>query len=200
MRGATGLFRSSSGDATAGLGVPAERKVVGFFGMSQGDLEIVMSALQQLPDVWLMVVGPLNARVLAQARAFGIEERLWQTGFVDDAEIGRYLACADVMCLPMVDRASNRGRLPGKIMYYMAAGRPTVASPVGDIATILSEHRVGLAAPDDEFAAAIDRLLHDTTLRSELGARARQLAETEYSWLPIVDRLEEFYSRILADR
>jgi glycosyltransferase involved in cell wall biosynthesis len=182
------------------LGVPADRKMVGFFGMSQGDLEIVMAALQQLPGVWLMVVGPLNARVLEQAKSFGIEGRLWQTGFVPDAELSRYLACADLMCLPMVDRAANRGRLPGKIMYYMAAGRPTVASPVGDIADILAAHRVGIAARDDEFAAAIDRLLSDDALRAELGGRARQLAETEYSWPPIIDRLEDFYSRILASK
>lgn len=179
-------------------GIPLDRRIVGFFGMSQGDLEIVMGALQQLPAVWLMVVGPTNERVLNQARQFGLEDRLWQTGFVPDEDIGWYLGCADVMCLPMVDRAANRGRLPGKIMYYMAAGRPTVASPIGDIKSIVAEHRVGLLASDDGFAAALQTLLANAALRSELGNNARRVAETDYSWSHLIDRLETFYQHILA--
>ena len=179
-------------------GVPLDRCIVGFLGMSQGDLEIVMGALQQLPDVWLMVVGPTNVRVLNQARQFGLERRLWQTGFVPDEDIGWYLGCADVMCLPMVDRAANRGRLPGKMMYYMAAGRPTIASPIGDIKSIVETHRVGLLADDGGFAAALRTLLTNDQLRAELGRNARHTAETEFSWPRLIERLEAFYQRVLT--
>jgi len=93
-------------EARTQLGVPQERPIIGFLGMSQGDMEIVMGALEQLGNVWLMVVGPKNARVLEQARSFGIEDRLWQTDFVPEEKLGLYLACADVMCLPLADRAA----------------------------------------------------------------------------------------------
>ena len=56
------------------------------------------------------------------------------------------------MGLPLTDRAANRGRLPNKLLDYMAAGRPTVASPVGDIKTILEEHEVGLLAGDEAIS------------------------------------------------
>ncbi len=179
-------------------GVPPGRRIVGFLGMSQGDLEIVMNALQQLPEVWLMVVGPTHAGVLNQARQFGLEDRLWQTGFVPEEDMSWYLGCADVMCLPMVDRAANRGRLPGKIMYYMAAGRPTVASPIGDIKSIVETHRVGLLAEDDGFAEALCTLLTRDQLRAELGRNARHTAETEFSWSRLAERLEAFYQYVLA--
>jgi glycosyltransferase involved in cell wall biosynthesis len=184
-------------DARRQLGIPLDQHIVGFFGMSQGDMEIAMYAIQQLPDVWLMVIGPKNARVLAQAQSFGIQDRLWQTDFVPDEEIGLYLACANIMCLPMVDRASNRGRLPGKIMYYMAAGRPTIASPVGDIKTIIETYNVGLLANDEGFAAAITKLLTDSRLWETLGQNARRTAETVYNWSRLIDQLEEFYQYIL---
>ena len=145
-----------------------------------------------------MVVGPASSRVLNQARQFGLEDRLWQTGFVSDEDLSWYLGCADVMCLPMVDRAANRGRMPGKIMYYMAAGRPTVASPIGDIRSIVGDHQVGLLSDDDGFAAALITLLTNDSLRAELGRNARRIAETEYSWPQLVDRLEAFYQRILT--
>jgi glycosyltransferase involved in cell wall biosynthesis len=180
------------------LNVPPDRHIVGFLGMGQGDMEVVMNALRQLPDVWLMVVGPENARVLGQARAFGIAERLWQTGFVPEHELSLYLACADVMCVPMVDRAANRGRLPGKLSYYMAAGRPTVASPIGDVRALVESERVGLLADEPGFAAALDRLLRDPELRAELGRNARRAAENTLSWSRLADRLENFYHRMLA--
>lgn len=187
-------------EARQRLGVPVERKIVGFLGMGQGDMEIVMPALQQLTGVWFMVIGPKNPRVLAQAQSFGIADRLWQTDFVPDEELPLYLACADIMCLPLTDRAANRGRLPGKIMYYMAAGRPVVASPIGDVKTIVETHRVGLLARDEEFADAFHRILSDDALREELGHNARRTAETVFNWERLVDQLEAFYRRILEMR
>ncbi len=187
-------------EARQRLGVPQDRKIVGFFGMGQGDMEIIMPAIRQLPNVWLMVIGPKNQRVLDQARYFGIADRLWQTDFVPEEELSWYLACADVMCLPLSDRAANRGRSPGKFMFYMAAGRPTVASPVGDVPIIMETYRVGLLARDEEFADALWRLLTDDALREELGQNARRTAETGLSWSCLVDQLEEFYLRILSSK
>lgn len=185
-------------EARRRLGVPLDRKIVGFLGMGQGDMEIVMPAIRRLPDVWLMVIGPKNRRVLNQAQAFGIADRLWQTDFVPDEELGWYLACADVMALPLTDRAANRGRLPGKLMYYMAAGRPTVASPIGDVADLIPRYRAGLLAADSEqFAEALRLLLEHAALREELGRNARRAAETDLNWERRVDELEAFYRRIL---
>ena len=133
-------------EARCRLNLPPDRRIVGFIGMGQGDLALVMQALQQLPGVWLMVIGKHNPQVLDLAGAYGVADRLWQTGFIPDDQVGVYLACADVMCLPMEDRAANRGRLPNKLLDYLAAGRPVVASPVGDVKAIFEAHRVGLLA------------------------------------------------------
>ncbi len=176
------------------LGVPPARQMVGFIGMGQGDLEVVMGALQRLQGVWLMVIGRESPAVRELARRYGVDERLWQAGFVPDEQVGLYLACAQVMVLPMVDRAANRGRLPNKLLDYMAAGRPTVANPVGDVSTILEQQRAGLLAADEEsFAAALARLLADGALREELGSSARRAAETVFAWPRLIERLEEFY-------
>ena len=188
-------------EARQRLGIPVDRRMVGFIGMGQGDLDIIMRAQQQLPKVWLMVVGRSNPGVLEQAAAYGVADRLWQTGFVSDSEVSTYLSCADVMCLPMADRASNRGRLPNKMLDYLAVGRPTVANPIGDVRAIIEGHRVGLLARDDDaFAQAIATLLDDQSLSMEMGLTARRVAETVYAWPTVLGRLEEFYEMLLAAR
>jgi glycosyltransferase involved in cell wall biosynthesis len=181
------------------LGIPLHRRIVGFIGMGQGDLAIVLRALQELPNVWLMIIGKKRPETQRLADAYGVTDRLWQTDFVPDDQVGLYLACADVMCLPMEDRAANRGRFPNKVLDYLAAGRAVVASPVGDIERLLARHKVGLLASEATFASAIQSLLSSPSLRAELGENARRLAETDYAWPHLVDRLEQFYQVTLDE-
>jgi len=184
-------------EARQRLGIPAERRVVGFIGNVALEIEVVLRALVQLPDVWLMLIGRKNVEILNLARSLEVADRIWQTGFIPDDEVSLYLACADVMVLPMTDSAANRGRLPNKILDYMAAGRPTVASPIGDVNMILDRHKVGLtAASDDQFAAAIQRLLTNGALRDEMGHTARRVAETVFGWPHLIDNLIVFYERL----
>ena len=185
--------------ARSELGVPRERRMVGFIGAGQSDLALVMAAMQELTDLWLMVVGRPSERVSETAQAFGVAGRVWQTGFVPDERVSVYLGCADCMVLPMVDSPANRGRLPNKLLDYMAAGRPTVANPVGDVKTIVEEHGIGLLVGPDEFAAGLSALYADPVLRDELGRNARRAAETAFDWERLIDRLEEFYGIVLGE-
>lgn len=186
-------------EARQRLGIPADRKIVGFIGMGQGDLEIVMDAIRQLPGVRLMVIGGKTPRVREMAERFDMADRLWQTGFVPDEQVSDYLGCANLMCLPLTDRAANWGRLPNKLLDYMCAGRPTVASPIGDIADYCREHRVGLLAENDDFLDALEMLLADPKLQTEMGRQARHIAETVFAWPRLIGELEAFYGQILAD-
>ena len=83
-------------EARRDLGIPLDRRLAGFIGWGQSDLEIVMTAMQQLPDVWLMVIGRRSDRVHEMAQSFGVANRLWQTGFIPDDRVSAYLGCADL--------------------------------------------------------------------------------------------------------
>ncbi|HEM62615.1 MAG TPA: glycosyltransferase WbuB [Chloroflexi bacterium] len=185
-------------EARAQLGIPQDRRMLGFIGFGQADLEIVMRALQHLPEVWLMVVGPESPRVLTLAQSFGVADRLWQTGWVPD--VTNYLGSADLMCMPMKDSPANRGRFPNKVLDYLAAGRPIVASPVGDVEAIVRDYGVGSLASDESFADEIRRLLDNDQLGEDLGRAARRTAETLFDWDPLIDRLLDFYRCLLRAR
>jgi glycosyltransferase involved in cell wall biosynthesis len=179
------------------LNIPADRSTMGFIGQGQGDLDQLMRAMQEIPNLWLMLIGHVSPEIFTMAESFGVADRLWQTGFVPDKHVGLYLACCDFMALPLSDRAANRGRLPNKLLDYMAAGRPVVASPIGDVKMILETYQVGLAVDGNSFADQAAKLLAESKLREELGTTARHVAETVFNWPGLIDKLERFYKSLL---
>ena len=74
------------------------------------------------------------------------------------------------------------GKCGFKIVQYMAAGLPAVASPVGANAEIVRVGQTGfLADTPAEWADAIERLAREVELRRRMGRTAREVAEREYS-------------------
>jgi glycosyltransferase involved in cell wall biosynthesis len=81
---------------------------------------------------------------------------------------------------------------PTKLFEYMAAGRPIVASAVGQIAETLQNDETALLVPPDDPMAlcqAIVRLVDDPDLRARLAAAARRSAEEHHTWRQNAERL-----------
>ena len=105
------------------------------------------------------------------------------------------LARATVAVLPRTRCAG----VPQKLLNYMAAGCPIVAS-AGSAA--LLEHAVsGLVVADHDeagFAVALARLIEAPALATELGARARAQIVERYSWEATATAVEAVYDRLIA--
>ena len=81
---------------------------------------------------------------------------------------------------------------PIKILEYMAAGRATIASDLGQIRKLLGDGAGVLVPPGDaeDLADEIRRLASDATAPAELGAAARREVQ-QYSWRRHVERVVE---------
>jgi hypothetical protein len=102
----------------------------------------------------------------------------------------------DIGIMPLVDDPYQRGKGGCKLLQYMAAGLPTIASPVGINAELLAEGRGILASNDEEWRAALAELATDTDARRRLGEAGRAFVEARYSlrlWFPV---LEGILSRV----
>jgi hypothetical protein len=112
----------------------------------------------------------------------------------EEGNLGREM---DVGLMPLVDDVFQRGKCGLKLLQYMAAGLPTVASPVGVNASITLPGETGfLAATDGEWGAALTALVRSPELRGRLGAAGRRRCVADYSvgrWLP---RLVEIFERV----
>lgn len=92
------------------------------------------------------------------------------------------LATFDVGLMPLTDDPWSRGKGGYKILQYMAMGIPTVASPVGVNCELIDAGKTGyLAADDDAWVTALDRLVTDAPLRRRMGDAARAAALARHS-------------------
>ena len=95
------------------------------------------------------------------------------------------------------DRAGNQDGLPNVILEAMACGRPVVASNIAGIPIVVKHNITGILVPPgdpNELAASIIRLLESSELQHEIGQRARQLIECEFSWSRVVEQMEALIS------
>ena len=98
----------------------------------------------------------------------------------------------DIGLYPIVEDEWSAGKSGFKSVQYMAVGIPFVVTPVGACAEIGEPEVTHLAArSEDEWYAALARLLSDAQLRRKMGAAGRQHALQYYTVAAQADKLAE---------
>jgi glycosyltransferase involved in cell wall biosynthesis len=85
---------------------------------------------------------------------------------------------------------------PLKIFEYMAAGKPIVASRIGQVAEILENEKTALlVAPEnpEELASALRRLKAERKLAERLGAAAQKEAQEKHTWKARLEIVESIF-------
>jgi glycosyltransferase involved in cell wall biosynthesis len=144
-------------------------------------------------DTRLLVVGdgPERSSLIADLSARGLLGAAHLTGAVTASRVPGLLASMDVGVAPYLGCADFYFS-PLKVYEYMAAGLPTVASEIGQIADVIAHDVDGLLCrPGDPatLAEALLRLQADPPLRSRLGAAARRKMIEHHSWDAVAARV-----------
>jgi glycosyltransferase involved in cell wall biosynthesis len=144
-----------------------------------------LAAKVQGSDILFLIVGRVGERFKSRGNVI-------YTGFVED--IRPYFAAADVAINPMV---SGTG-MNLKLLEYLAAGLPTVTTPVGARGVARNDGEGFLMIDLQDFADTIEALLQNEQVRVSLSRKARRLAESEYTWEAIAKQRADLYSTLLA--
>ncbi len=105
----------------------------------------------------------------------------------------RALANLDVGVMPIGDSPWSRGKCAYKLLQYMAAELPVVASPVGMNSDVVRDGQNGLlAATPDEWGSAVERLLADPDLAGKLGRAGRETVEAGFGYPAQAARWRDF--------
>ena len=125
---------------------------VGAMGASY-DLETVIDAVREMPDVELDLAGTGPKRECLERRAAGCD-RIRFLGFLDDAALRTTLAEADAGLVPMFDDSCVG--VPYKLADYAAAGLPVVNTLHGETERLLAEHGAGVTCNVRDASALRD--------------------------------------------
>jgi len=101
--------------------------------------------------------------------------------------------------MPLTDSEWARGKCAFKMLQYMAAGIPVVASPVGMNAEILASSSVGLAAQNNEqWVESLSTLLESPETAESMGENGRQLVEKKYSLLVVSSKWQRVFREMMG--
>lgn len=189
-------FRSS-------VGVPQDVPVAGIIARltAQKAHQVLFDAIAHDPGLarlHLLVVGDgeLRGALAASAATLRIQDRVHFLGARRD--LGNILASVDLFAMP-----SYWEGLPLSMVLAMGAGLPVVASRVAGIPEVVTDGVSGLlVTPGDtaDLAAALNRLVHDDTLRVRLGQEALAFVRPRFGVDGYVASMSALYDRLLAEK
>lgn len=154
-------------------------------------------------DVHLFSEGSSAAYVQEVADREGLGN-VFVRPWVAADELPEVLAGADLLYAGIAADAASFS-VPSKVLAYLAAGRPILASiPPGNLAggTVVRADAGLVSRPDDPAALLVDarRLLADGELRARMGANGRRYAVAQFDIAAIGDRFAAIVSEAGAER
>jgi len=113
------------------------------------------------------------------------------------ADVRPYVYKSAVFVVPL--RMGGGTRL--KVLEGMSMAKAVVSTSVGcEGIDVTHDEQLLIVDEARGFADAVLQLQADRARRLEMGRAGRQLVERQYRWDSVVDRLEGFHARLVADR
>ena len=172
-------------------------------------LEIVVRSLPKILEqrpVRLQIVGRGRSRqrkmLAKQIRKLGIEDHVIVQPAVPHHEIPALIASADICVAPLGlnDRNVTQGACPIKLLEYMAAGRPMLASNMPIVRELVREDVDALLfSPNDpdDLARQTLALLNDFELSKRLANSASERALSKFTWHESQKKLLKVYEKLM---
>jgi len=171
---------------------------LGYLGMVHGrvagqPLVEIARRLVDSADVHFFVVGfGPGLEVLKQMAAnAGVADHFTFSGYVANELVPHCIAAMDVCIDTLEPGFHSEARSETKLKQYMAMGRASVATAIGENCVDLDHGKCGMLADpgNDALLAAVQSLCMNRELRDELGAAARRRAVSTYDWDVLVRSL-----------
>lgn len=147
-------------------------------------LEPVINAVSGDPRFQLRVVGDGPERERLRAIA-GDSGNIAFSGFLPQEEARRLIGESHLVYYGVDARfPNNRYSAPNSLFLALAAGRPVITTPVGEIASIIQTENCGSVLPDlstETIRRTLERYLDQQSWRTE-AANAFRASQTVYNW------------------
>jgi glycosyltransferase involved in cell wall biosynthesis len=187
-------------------GLQPEQPVVLFFGLlapSKGidDLIEAFGLVRQSCDAKLLIAGyptkHINIDELKEKiAALNLSDHVFlDLRYIPLDEVGALMGLASVAVYPY--RSSTQS---GALQVAYTFGRPVIATAVGGLPEAVEEGRSGFLVPAQspgDLADKILLLINNPDLTKVMGAYARHLSETRFSWRSVARQIVKVYDQLL---
>jgi glycosyltransferase involved in cell wall biosynthesis len=174
--------------------------MAGFHGAEQLLLDALTIVANQGHPFRLIVAGaPLSKMSPKHSKA--LSGRIEHLGRIPFEKVGQFLAACDLLLLPLTPADHDRGRYPHKLGDYLAAGRPTLLTRVGEAARRMEFAGLGdmISEPNPE---AFAQLIVGWQIRPndwpEANSRVRKAAESYWDWTAIHGQIRGLVSSLIS--
>src|SRR3972149_6075873 len=173
---------------TGGMNMFANRDAVLYFLK-----EMWKPIREEIPDISFCIVGQDPPGELLEMSKRDPNIRV--TGYVDD--VRSFVSQASIYVVPL--RVGGGTRL--KVLDAMAMGKALVSTSVGcEGIEVTPGTDILVENTPVAFARAVVELLRNRAKREEMGRRARELAESRYSWVGIGKKLNDVYEETVSEK
>lgn len=171
------------------------KNVISYCGSMQGTkdgvpllIDAFSKIASQFPETNLQLIGPTNFEGFSQLQEhineLNLTNRIVFTGRVKRDEMPGLLQESRILALARSPSKQNEGNFPTKLGEYLATGRLSVVTSVGDIPDYLEHGKNALLADPGsvkDFAKQLEYGLADEKERKSIGREGRLLAENVFN-------------------
>jgi glycosyltransferase involved in cell wall biosynthesis len=185
----------------------AGQRLVTFLGRlaHKKRLDLLIDAFAKLASTFsqihLAIAGPDDVRLgpslRGRIKALGLQSRASFLGLLTGDLKTALLQRSHVFVLPSEDE-----NFAVSMVEAMAVGSPVVVTPGVALHGHVTAANAGIVVPPavDPLAEALHRLVGDERLASSMGANARKLATSTFSWSHVAGELERIYDEAIRRR
>jgi glycosyltransferase involved in cell wall biosynthesis len=186
-------------EARRRLGLPPNRPLFLSLGaLTTSEQALLFDTLRRLftrrPECHFMMIGkpvavPADVRQAPQFTA---------PGYVPEPALRDYIAASDALLTPLADTIASRARWPSKVNPFLALGRTTVITDVGDLSALLAQEQAALVTRCDpgDLVASLERLLDEPGLQACCEQNALRVAREILAWPRLAAQLEAHYLQV----
>ena len=176
----------------------AVRRLVRRMGL-EDLIEAMVEVRRRVPDVLLLIGGrgPLQDELMSRIDQLGLTDHVRLLGFIHDEALPLSYRAADITVVPTV-ALEGFGLIAAE---SLAAGTPTLVTPVGGLPDVVRDLSVDLVLPSIGPGALAEGL--SAALRGDMALpdtdACRAFARDRYDWPRIAMRVRAVYEEALQD-
>jgi len=188
--------------------IPNHSLTFGFVGMTRGEYADILPFIKAVDILkkrginvsWFTTGDFLISET--EKRKHNIGEELIEFGWVGYDLFPEILSCADVFLLLQREDLKNMTRWPNKIGDYLAAGRPILTNPYGEMVKLVEKNSDFFLVADYDVNSIVRTIKQHLKGNKSVATHdeIRAYAENEFSWKKRAEQLIAFYEYARNER